>query len=305
MTEKFNGDYISWLGTFYQLAELRSFSRVADVVGKSQSTITYHIKKLEERLGVELVNRRATPIELTADGEQLYRICQQLFRLLQQISDEVGVGGELAGDIVIAANYGLTTYYLPSKVWGFNQLHPNVNVEIRPQPIGELVKAYHAPDVDMLITQRNVLPEGAQIYPLFEADMALVAPADWQIQLNDPPRIEDFAHLPFVAFWRDYPLDRDVEGEINRAGYALKIVHYASFFMPILMHVSLGKGVCIMDEYQARTPGFNVKVYPLTGLFSKRVYVIGHKPKQYLSPAARHFIKYLTEHKEETKYIQR
>ena len=160
MTEDFSGDYISWLRSFYQLAELRSFSRAAESVGRSQSTVTYQLKKLEQRLGVELVNRRASPLELTAAGEQLYMLCQQLFRLLQQVSNQVNGGAEVCGNIVIAANYGITTYYLPPRLLEFKKLYPKVSVEVRPQPIGDLMKSYYAPDVDMLLTQQNVLPEG-------------------------------------------------------------------------------------------------------------------------------------------------
>ena len=274
MTENFSGDYISWLRTFYQLAELRSFSRAAESVGRSQSTVTYQLKKLEQRLGVELVNRRASPLELTPAGEQLYILCQKLFRLLQQVSEQITGGEEICGNIVIAANYGITTYYLPPLLRDFKLRYPKVSIEVRPQPIGELMRSY---------------------YPLFSAKMALVTPASWNVPISDPPRLEDFVHLPFVAFWRDYPLDGHVARVISEAGYTLNIEQYASFFLPILMHVSLGRGVAIMDEFQARTPGFNVKVHPLSHLFANRIYAVSHRPRQYLSPAVQKFIPFLLE----------
>ena len=167
---------------------------------------------------------------------------------------------------------------------------------MRPQPISDLIKSYYAPDVDLLITQQTAPPEEAQRYPLFSAEMALVTPADWDVPISSPPRLEDFVHLPFVAFWRDYPLDRQVAQKIKEAGYTLNIEQYASFFLPILMHVSLGRGIAIMDRFQATIPGFNVKVYPLNQLFSDRVYAISHRPRQYLSPAVQKFITFLLEH---------
>ena len=295
MKENFSVDYISWRRSFYQLAELRSFSRAAESVGRSQSTVTYQLKKLEQRLGVELVNRRAVPLEHTPAGEQLYILCQKLFRLLQQVSEQITGGEEICGNIVIAANYGITTYYLPPLLRDFKLRYPKVSIEVRPQPIGELMRSYYEPDVDMLLTQQNVLPDGAQSYPLFSAKMALVTPASWNVPISDPPRLEDFVHLPFVAFWRDYPLDGHVARVISEAGYTLNIEQYASFFLPILMHVSLGRGVAIMDEFQARTPGFNVKVHPLSHLFANRVYAVSHRPRQYLSPAVQKFIPFLLE----------
>lgn len=297
MSENFSGDYISWLKTFYELAQSHSFSNTAEIIGRSQSTITYQVKKLEERLGVELINRRAKPLLLTAAGEQLYILCQKLFSLLQQVNDQISSGEEICGNIVIAANYGLTTYYLPPRICEFNKLYEHVSIEVRPQPISELLKSYYSPEVDILITQENVVPENAQKIFLFKADMALVSPAGWDIQISNPPKLEDFAHLPFVAFWRDYPFDLQVMKLIKEAGYDVKIEQYGSFFLPILMHVSLGRGIAIMDEFQAKTPGFNVKVHPLNELFPSRNYAIIHRPRQYLSPATQKFINFLVENK--------
>lgn len=297
MSEKFSGDYISWLKTFYELAQSHSFSSTAEIVGRSQSTVTYQVKKLEERLGVELVNRRAKPLQLTSAGEQLYILCQKFFSLLQQINDQINGGEEVCGNIVIAANYGLTTYYLPAKINEFKKLYPQVNIEVKPQPIGELLKSYYSPEVDILITQENVVPEIAQKYFLFKAEMALVSPANWNIQINDPPKLEDFIHLPFVAFWKDYPFDLHVRKVIQEAGYSVKIEQYGSFFLPILMYVSLGRGVAVMDEFQARTPGFNVNVHSLKQLFPSRNYAIIHRPRQYISPATQKFINFLIKNK--------
>ena len=161
MSENFSGDYISWLKTFYELAQSHSFSNTAEIIGRSQSTITYQVKKLEERLGVELINRRAKPLQLTSAGEQLYILCQKLFSLLQQVNDQINGGEEICGNIVIAANYGLTSYYLPPKINEFNKLYANVSIEVKPQPINELLKSYYSPEVDILITHENVVPENA------------------------------------------------------------------------------------------------------------------------------------------------
>lgn len=296
ITENFSGDFISWLRTFYEVAKLRSFSRAAEVVERSQSTITYQIKKLEHRLGVELFNRKSSPVVLTEEGERLFRICQRLFNLLRQVSEQVGEASELCGEIVIAANFGITAFYLPERIQAFRRLYPGVAIEVRPQPIGELINSLYSPEVDFVLTQLDILPASASTYELFKANIALITPADWD--LGPQPRLEDFVHLPFIAFWKNYLLDRNVLRVIQEKGYELNIVQYGSFFLPILQFVSLGVGISIMDEFQARTPGFNVKVYSLARMFPGRVYGIGHLPRRYLSPAVKKFTEFLLEHQD-------
>lgn len=293
MSEVYSGDFISWLRSFYQVAETRSFSRTAELVGRTQSTVTYQLKKLEERLGVVLVNRKVSPLELTPEGIRLYDLCHKLFDVLQELQSEVRAGDEVQGDVSIAANYGMVSYFLPKRIAEFKKLYPKVNITTLPLPIDGLIKAYHGPDVDILITQRDVLPPEAKFYTLFEADIALVTPSSWNVELSDPPKVEDFAHFPFIAFWRDYPFDRRVESAIQEAGYTLKVEQYAGFFLPVLTHVALGRGVAIMDAFQASTSGMPIKVHTLSGVFPHREYGIGYRPRQYISPQTRRFMDYL------------
>ncbi|OUO49475.1 hypothetical protein B5F76_13810 [Desulfovibrio sp. An276] len=291
--DDFSGDYISWLRTFYTLVDLKSFSRTAESLGKAQSTITYQLKKLEQRLGTELLNRRSSPLELTSAGEQLYVLCQQIFRLLQQVSDQINGGAEIRGNLRIAANYGIGCYYLPSKIIEFNKAYPHVNIEVRPQPIRQLLKSYYAPEIDLLITLSSILPNDAQQYPLFSSQMCLVTPDDMELKYKNPMQIEDFIKYPFIAFWKEYPLDKLVMEKISECGYKLNIKQYVGFFLPILNYVSLGYGITILDEFQTTSSGFRVRTYPLGDLFPDRAYVVSHQPRQYVSPAAARFIEFL------------
>ena len=52
-----------------------------------------------------------------------------------------------------------------------------------------------------------------------------------------------------------------------------------------------------MDEFQAHTPGFNVKVYSLKDIFKCRQYVIAHSSRQYISPATMKFIEFVLDKK--------
>ena len=142
--------------------------------------------------GTELLNRRSSPLELTSAGEQLYVLCQQIFRLLQQVSDQINGGAEIRGNLRIAANYGIGCYYLPSKIIEFNKAYPHVNIEVRPQPIRQLLKSYYAPEIDLLITLSSILPNDAQQYPLFSSQMCLVTPDDMELKYKNPMQIEDF-----------------------------------------------------------------------------------------------------------------
>ena len=59
------------LGTFLKIAETRSFTSAAALLGYAQSTVTTQIKQLEEELGCLLFDRLGKNVILTAEGEKL------------------------------------------------------------------------------------------------------------------------------------------------------------------------------------------------------------------------------------------
>ncbi len=76
---------IDCLRSFVVVAETLSFSRAAESVGRSQSTISQQIAKLEIQIGKELLSRRkGRVIELTSEGERLL----QYARRMMQLNDE-------------------------------------------------------------------------------------------------------------------------------------------------------------------------------------------------------------------------
>lgn len=291
--EDFSGDYFSWLNSFYHVAQLKSFSRAAKTVGRTQSTITYQINKLEKRLGVELVNRRTSPIGLTAAGIKLFHLSEQVFMLLYQMRGEVGSDAEISGSIKVITTYTLASYYFPPLILAFRKKFPMVSVEVLPVPLAEQLRSYFTPDVDIVAGIGNTFPEDAQAFPLMTTPMYLVAPLSWEIGDGGPLKLEDFASLPFIGFWPDYPLDRTVEKRIREMGGKLNIVQHAGFFMPILQYVSLGQGVSILDGEIVRQTTIPIRAYPLDHLFSPREYILTYPPRQYLSPAVKALIAFL------------
>ena len=60
------------LETFIAVVEYGSFSRAAEILGYTQSTVTVHIKQLEDELGVLLFDRIGKKVLLTNEGKQLF-----------------------------------------------------------------------------------------------------------------------------------------------------------------------------------------------------------------------------------------
>src|SRR5579863_4455599 len=89
--------------TFVRVAERGSLSAVARELPVGQSTITRHLRELEEAVGVPLLSRTTRRVTMTEEGGRYYAHCVQILRLVEQASDEVRrTRGTPAGTIRIS-----------------------------------------------------------------------------------------------------------------------------------------------------------------------------------------------------------
>ncbi|MEE4349972.1 MAG: LysR family transcriptional regulator, partial [Pacificimonas sp.] len=74
------------LRAFVTVAEVGSFTAAAERVGRGQSAISLQVKRLEDQLGVELLDRRTRQIGLTPAGERLIDQARQILALHRSLA---------------------------------------------------------------------------------------------------------------------------------------------------------------------------------------------------------------------------
>ncbi|NIG16178.1 LysR family transcriptional regulator [Pantoea sp. Cy-640] len=117
--------------TFMAVAEERSFTRAAAVLGISQSAISHAIKKLESNLGVRLLNRTTRNVSCTEAGSRLLETQKpavlNIEGLIESFED---IRGQPKGNIkVTSTNFAATTFILPA-LERFNEKYPEINFEL-------------------------------------------------------------------------------------------------------------------------------------------------------------------------------
>lgn len=90
------------LRTFLTVAKLASFSKAADQLCRTTSTVSYRIKVIEDRLGVQLFIRTTRKVTLTPSGRLLYEKATQIFDWMHSLPEEI-----LAVEQGIAAHFNI------------------------------------------------------------------------------------------------------------------------------------------------------------------------------------------------------
>ncbi len=117
--------------TFLKIVETGNFSKAAEQLRYSQSTVTVQIQQLEEELNVQLFDRIGKKVYVTEKGRELESYAQKMIELSEKISAIGGEEKEMQGTLRIAALDSLITAVLPSILREFHTRHPQVDIIVK------------------------------------------------------------------------------------------------------------------------------------------------------------------------------
>ncbi|MGF6781394.1 LysR substrate-binding domain-containing protein [Paraburkholderia sp. GAS334] len=122
---------LSAVEAFVRVAESRSFTEAARVMGLTGSGISRAISRLEAQTGVILLNRTTRNVGLTAEGAMFYERCRDILAELKLAETELlDAASAPSGRLRITAPIGYARSVLVPMLPKFRQLHSNVVVEM-------------------------------------------------------------------------------------------------------------------------------------------------------------------------------
>lgn len=117
--------------TFVRVAERGSLSAVARELGIGQSTVTRHLRELEEAIGVPLLSRTTRRVTMTDEGSRYYANSVEILRLVEQAADEArGTGGAPAGTIRISCTAAFGVLHVSRLIFAFQDRYPDIGVDL-------------------------------------------------------------------------------------------------------------------------------------------------------------------------------
>jgi DNA-binding transcriptional LysR family regulator len=122
---------IEHLKTFQEIIRLGSFSDVARKLHISQPAVSFQIQRLEQELGVRLIDRSKRSITPTEAGKGLLRFAEAVGGEREKLRRDLGqMKEEVSGELKIAASTIPGEYLLPPLLAKFKNLHPAVTIQV-------------------------------------------------------------------------------------------------------------------------------------------------------------------------------
>src|ERR1700731_4948939 len=177
------------LQTFLAIAQTRSCPRAAERLGLRQSTVSQHIRKLEEEAGRRLFVRDTHSVTMTADGAAMVEFARGILAANER-AERYFAGSELRGRLRFGASEDFVTSLLPDVLRQFVRSHPLVEFELRVGLSGELNQKLGRGELDLVCAKRPPGEDRGRV--VWGERLAWVS--------GDLPRLDPSAPVPLILY---------------------------------------------------------------------------------------------------------
>ena len=185
--------------TFTHVAELGSFTKAADQLGYSQSTISFQIKQLEKELGCLLFERINHTVTLTKRGHELVSYAHQVRALTDEFKESLAAAEKLTGHIHIVTPDSVCDDMIHSHYIDFHNKYPGISVKFTTADTSVMFDMLDHNEADLIITLDNHSYNKDYVIAKEEPlSMHFVASSGSRFAEVKGLSIRDIVHEPFI-----------------------------------------------------------------------------------------------------------
>lgn len=252
------------LRLFIAVAETGSFVAAAERHHTVQSNVTAHIKKMEDEVGVQLIDRGGR-VRLTSAGFTLMTYVQ---RIIQAHDDAIALfkGGHISGSLRVGAMETTTALRLPPLLTHFHTAFPEVDLKLTTGPTADLVAGLNEGRFDCVFIAGKLENPRLYQFKAYKEELVLVSAAPLSVM----PSAEELASSTFLVFGQGCSYRQRVDVLLSDSGvYSSRMVDFGSLDA-ILGCVGAGMGYALIpkvvfDAHQHRFPIYSLALPPRLG----------------------------------------
>ncbi|MDQ2896832.1 MAG: LysR substrate-binding domain-containing protein [Actinomycetota bacterium] len=281
------------LGYLVALAEEGNFTRAAASVHVAQPALSQQIRRLEDELGLALVERTTRRVALTEAGGLLVVRARRILAELEAASAELeAVRGMYTGHVTLGAMHTMGPVDLSLAVAVFAERHPNVLFTVREQSSEEMAEMLRVDELDLafLSVTERVESHGLGLHRLVLEELVAVLPPGHRLARRRQLRMADLADEPFVSFRAGARLRELLMSAGREAAFEPRVTLESNESQRIRRLVSRGLGVAILPRSDAEGPGAEVAVATLIEPRLQRDITLAWREGRRHAPAAAEFL---------------
>lgn len=235
------------------IADTLHFRRAAERCNTTQPTLSEQLKALEEKLGVQLVERNRNRVVMSPVGLQVVEVARRVLVDIAEIrSLAISGGRELSGLLRLGLPPTIGPYLLPQVLPSLHKAYPDLKLYIRESPPSALPGSLEDGALDVVITMLPV--QGAEFEStfLFREPLLLAVAADHPFARLDVVERASLAGQDVLALGKGHQLHDAVQSLCLELGATLRYEFEGTSLDTLREMVMMGLGITFLPGLYAR-----------------------------------------------------
>lgn len=191
---------VQQLRVFVEVCGGGTLQGAAEKLGLKQPTISFHLRKLEEELGVKLFRKPSRNLHPTDDAADLLPYARRIVALMEEMDAMMeGRRDKGEGKLKLGASYTPATYFLPPYMAEFGSRYPRVRIQLAVKKADSLLEMLRKYEIDAAVVS---LPadrlEGFVMEKLVEDELKLVFSPSHPLALQTEWAVCDLQRQTFL-----------------------------------------------------------------------------------------------------------
>lgn len=258
---------------FLDLVKTGSFSATAKKNFRTQPAVSISIRKLEESLGVKLLEQKRRKIKLTLEGEDLKDRMAHILQLVEDLKFEASLATRYPrGRVHIATIYSVGLYELSGPIKLFVKKYRDIQLDIHYELSQKIYDLVENREVDLGIVAYPRQGPVIEVIQMIEDEMVIITAPGEDLGRYAQVSLEKLAGLEFVAFSENTPTRHAIDQALSHAKVRVNIRFENENVETLKKAVEVGIGVsivpikCVEKEKQSG----QLKVIKIKGRLLKR-----------------------------------
>jgi LysR family hydrogen peroxide-inducible transcriptional activator len=260
--------------------DYKHFGRAANACHVSQPTLSGQIKKLEEQLDLQLIERHNKGVMLTPAGEALINQAREIVQKVSQFEqDATALHDPFSGDLHVGLIPTLAPYFLPIVMVHLNEWLPKIDFYLHEEKTHVLLDRLHKGEIDCLILPYMESMKTLDCFDLFQEPLYLAVANQHPLAEKDEVTFDDLKGQEVLALEDGHCLREQTMGYCFAAGAEENQQFRASSLETLRYMVSVNTGITVMPELATHTDtSTHIKYIPFDKSAPKRRIVLVVRP---------------------------
>lgn len=279
-----------------KIVEYGSFTKAANALGYTQSSISQMIASLEEELSMKLLTRSRYGVKLTLEGAELYPYIERaIYQYRTMLEKAAEIKGLETGVIRVGTVSSVTCHWMPQLIHGFKQQYPHVQFLFHQGDYTLIPEWIATGQIDFGFINPLAVTN-LQTQTVKSDQMLAILPQDHPLAKEKTVRLTDLAQEPYILL--EEGQYSEPMAAFETAGIVPNIQYTLHDDYAIMTMMEAGLGVSILAELVLRRTNYRITCLPIEPPITRTLAVV-YKDKNSLPIASKYFIDYLMKHREE------